>query len=119
MADTDMANCLQLARTIVTGLLLTAGPIWAEGTVSELLNTLPPGKRIEVVMRNGEKVIGNRGALGPAGFVLEPDSKGAARRELTYAEVATVRPKMTRKGKIGIGVGIYLVLAVIGLVLGG
>ncbi len=114
-----MINYSSFARVVIAGLLLITYRLWADDPKAVFLRTLTHGKRIEVVMRNSEKVIGNRGLVRPDGFTLEPDRKGRPSRDVLYADIATVRPKMARTKKIGIGVGIYAVLVVIGAIMGG
>ena len=89
---------------------------WA--SVRESLAKWSAGKRIEVILKGGDKLVGRLGAVEFDHFVLEPDRKAGTQRVLRFEEVRSVRTKMTTAQKWEIAGGVYAVLLVIGLVLG-
>ena len=98
--------------------LLANGVSSAADNVAESLSKLSTGKRIEVILNNGDKLIGHLGTVESGTFVLEPDKRKGTPRVLQFKEVRSVRAKMTTARKWAIAGGIYAVLIVMGLVLG-
>ena len=90
----------------------------ASGAVRESLAKWSAGKRIEVILNGGDKMVGRLGAVELDRFVLEPDRRAGTQRVLRFQEVRSVRAKMTTAQKWEIAGGVYAVLLVIGLVLG-
>jgi hypothetical protein len=98
--------------------LMGAGVCNASGDVSESLAKWSPGKRIEVNLNKGDKLIGRLGTVESDRFVLEPDNRKGARHVLRFEEVRSVSAKMTTGRKWAIAGGVYAVLIALGLVLG-
>lgn len=69
----------------------------AESTkVQKSVNGLQTGRRIQVTLVGGRKMIGHLGNVEADRFVLEPDASWGTPRVLRYDEVRSVRTKMTR-----------------------
>ena len=98
--------------------LLAHGVSSAADTVPESLAKLSTGKRIAVILNNGDQLIGRLGTVESGTFVLEPDTRKGTPRVLQFKEVRSVRAKMTTARKWAIAGAIYAVLLVMGLVLG-
>src|ERR1700724_3397868 len=112
-----------MARTrssiIALGIFLFVhGVSSASDNVPEALSKLSTGRRIAVILNNGDKLIGRLGTVDSGTFVLEPDKQKGAQRVLQFKEVRSVSAKMTTARKWAIAGGIYAVLLVMGLVLG-
>jgi hypothetical protein len=106
-------------RPLVVIALLSVSLLKAAPDVAETVRSLKPGRRIELVLQNHDKVIGNIGAVHENDFVLEPDHAGQVSREVRYADIRSVRTKKTRTEKWLIAGGIYAALTIIGLLVGG
>ena len=76
--------------------------------VADQLSKWQPGKRIQVVFLNGEKAVGRLGSVGPDRFTLNPDPRSkSAPREIPFAEVRSVKSKLTTAEKWIVGGAIY------------
>lgn len=108
------------SRTIALALvLLIHGASSAAESVQESLSKLSTGKRIEVILNTGGKLIGHLGAVRSDSFVLEPDKRdGTLQRELQFKDIRSVKTKMTTGRKWAIAGGVYAGLLAMGLVLG-
>lgn len=98
--------------------LSTHGVASAADNVPQSLSKLPAGKRIEVILNNGDKLIGHLGTVESGTFVLEPDKRQGTQQVLQFTEVRFVRAKMTTARKWAIAGGIYAGLTVMSLALG-
>jgi hypothetical protein len=80
-----------------------------------------PGKRIQVICTNGDKLLGRLGRVTATGFTLHPDKKGAGSpREIGFAEVRALKPKWTTGEKRVLAGLIYAGITVVSAVtLGG
>jgi Arc/MetJ-type ribon-helix-helix transcriptional regulator len=99
------------------GLLLRV-PSSASDAVRDSLSRWEPGRRLELVLNNGEKVNGRLAGLRPDTFILKSDKRGGPDRELRFDEIRSAKTKMTTGGKWAIAGAVYGVLLVMGLILG-
>ena len=88
-------------------LLLSSAASAKPRSVSESLAQWSPGKRIVVVLNTGEKITGRLGAVESDRFTLEPDTPGGAQRTLRFADVQSVKTRMTTARKWAIAGGVY------------
>jgi hypothetical protein len=96
----------------ITGALLAVS-LQAEPNVADTVGKLKANRRIEVVLNTGEKLDGRRGAVFSDHFMLEPDHSGTAAREVNYAEVRTVKTKLSTGAKWAIWGGVVWVALII------
>jgi hypothetical protein len=90
----------------------------AAGNVPESLAKWRTGKRIEVILNTGDKLIGRLGSIDSDRFTLAPDKRKGTARVLQFDEVRAVRSKLTTTQKWAIAGGVYAVFFVMGLVVG-
>lgn len=85
------------------------------------ISKLPPGKRIEIVCNNGDKIIGRLGPVTTDGLTLNRDKKGVgAPRQIDLTEIRSIRTKWTKGEKWLFGSVIYAgVVALVAVTLGG
>jgi hypothetical protein len=76
------------------------------------------GRRIQVVLVTGGALTGRIGSIQPEGFILAPDKRGGASRELKYAELRSAATKMTVGTKWLIAAAAYGVLTAFSFILG-
>lgn len=111
-----------VARTQIVALvmfLFAHGVSLRADNLPEALSKLSPGRRIEVRLNSGDRLIGHLGAVDVDSLVLDPDKPGGSLpRVLPFKDVRSVKPKMTAARKWAIGAGVYGALVVLGLVLG-
>ena len=99
--------------------LLALGVSGAAANVPESLAKWHPGKRIEVRLNSGAKLIGHLGTVESDRFVLAPDKLGGTQRVLRFDEVRSVRAKMTTTRKWVIAGLVFLAYDIgTGLILG-
>lgn len=108
--------CLRIVISLM--FLMGTGVCNAVGDVSKSLAKWSAGKRIEVSLTKGDKLIGRLGAVESDSFVLEPDNRKGTRQVIRFEEVRSVSSKMTTGRKWAIAGGVYAVLVAIGLVVG-
>ncbi|MDQ6676277.1 MAG: hypothetical protein M3Z09_03170 [Acidobacteriota bacterium] len=109
-----------MKRTFIALLVIalaTANHLEAAPPVRESLAKWSHGKRIEIVLNNGERLVGRLGAVQFDSFGLDPDKKLGTARILRFDEVRSVSTKMTKAEKWGIAAAVYAALVIIGLVL--
>ena len=106
-------NNHSLTAMLVLGVFLAA-TLLADPTIADKVQKMKSGKRMELVLNSGDKLMGNRGAVFADHFVLEPDSHKQSSRPLNYSEIRTVKTKWTRATKWIIGVGIWGVVTLLG-----
>ena len=104
---------------ILGSILLAVTASLAQNVSAGSLETLKPGRRITVTLRNGDKAVGKLGAVTPTGFTLEPERRNQLPHDFEYTEVRTVRKKMARSTKWFIAGGVYGVFMTIGMIVGG
>ena len=92
-----------------------AGPAQAQTNVSAQINNLPLGANVQVLLKNKQKLRGTRGAVTDAGFTLLDPQAGA--RQLTFDEVASVKPFNKSHVRRNVVLGVTAGLAVIGILL--
>ena len=76
-------------------------------TIPESLAKWSAGKRIEVTLMTGDRFVGRLGTVASEEFVVEPDNRRAVGRSVRFADVRSVRGKMTTGQKWAIAGGIY------------
>ncbi len=86
-----------------------------EPSVEDALSKWHSGQRIRVILMSGEKLMGNLGEIHANSFVMLPDKRGLANRELRFDEVRSVEKKWTKTAKWIMGLGIYFGLVGIGV----
>jgi hypothetical protein len=100
--------------------LLVGSLLRAEGeSVATTLFAMPRGRRVDVVMAGGGKFTGRVGEVRPFDFTLDPDGPGKPARAIAYRDVRQVRERLTTGNKWMLAGVVYLVLAGIGIALGG
>ena len=102
----------------VLAALISVGYLPATPRLEESLMKWPQGKRIHVVLKDGEDLVGRLGTVQVDSFRLDPDSKKGSARTLRVDDVRTVSTKMTKAQKWGIGAAVYGTLCIIGIILG-
>lgn len=108
---------LHLTTLVITS-LLHPGLLLAAPAIRQSLAKWSQGQRIEVVLTNGQRSVGNLGAVQLDSFLLNPDTKAGTMRVLRIDEVRSVSAKMTKAKKWGIAAAIYGVFLVMELILG-
>ena len=78
----------------------------AAGNLPESLAKWSAGKRIEVTLNGGDRLIGHLGTVESDRFVLAPDKLGGTQRVLRFEEVRSARGKMTTARKWAIAGGV-------------
>ena len=106
---------LRILAFAVTGTLLSGQSV-ATGKVAGSVGKWPQGKRIEVILNAGERLIGRLGPVHPDGFDLVSEKGARATRTLRLDEVRSVSTKMTIKRKLAIAGIVYASLVVIGAI---
>jgi hypothetical protein len=102
-----------VALLAVFSLCLSAAP-----NVQEQVEKWSQGRRLAVVLRTGDKVVGRLGSVQKEGFGLVSEKRGHAERFFRFDEVQSVKTKMTTATKWGIAGAIYAPFMVMGLILG-
>ena len=110
---------LYLSRVLLILAVFSINPVRAASVDAETVRSIKPGQRIEVVLQNGDRLIGKLGAISQDYFVLGPDRPRQPSRELRYSEVQQIRTKMTRANKWAIAGAVYVGLTIIGFIVGG
>ena len=103
---------------VLLALVLLRMPSYASDSAQDSISKLAPGRRIEVLLNTQEKVVGRLGVVQPDRFILKPEKRGGADRELRFDEDRSVKTKMTTARKWTIAGGVYGALVVLGLILG-
>jgi hypothetical protein len=88
----------------------------AAANVPESLAKWSAGKRIEVKLNSGGKLVGHLGSVESDGFVLAPDKLGGPQRVLRFDEVRSIKAKMTVTRKCVIA-GLVFVAVDVGMAL--
>lgn len=101
---------------LVTLVLLCPGLLPGTPAVQRALAKWSQGRRIEVVLNNGQRSVGRLGTVETDSFVLNPDKKSGAARVLRVDEVRSISTKMTTAKKWGIAAAVYGVVCLIGAV---
>jgi hypothetical protein len=78
---------------------LAIGAAGVAGNVPKSLAKWSAGKRIQVTLNSGGKLVGHLGTVESDRFVLAPDKLGGTQRVLRFDEVRSVRGKMTTTRK--------------------
>ena len=107
---------LPAVATLLFSLSLGA---FAEDALERAVHSIPAGKRVEVVWKDGQRRMGRMGSPTDQGFYFTPEGKGQSERVVRLDEVKSVKKRMTRGAKWGIAGAVYGSLVVIGLILGG
>ncbi len=107
-------QCNIMHRLVLLSLLLSFLPIHAATSIEESLRKWQPGRRIEVTMNDGQKLVGHLGEIQSDRFILEPDNKHGTSRELTFDGIRSVKIKMTKTTKWLIGLAIWAALTGLG-----
>lgn len=114
-----MLGCYAQSREkFVVAVLLFIGNLLAAPGLQKSLAKWPHGKRIHVVLRNGESLVGRLGLVQVDSFHLDPDNKTGKEHVLRIDDVRTVSAKITKAQKREIAAAVYGGLCVIGIVLG-
>jgi hypothetical protein len=90
-----MARFLALLCCLICAFPLN---LQAEEPVQQISKWVP-GKRIQVICTNGNKIVGRLGRVTSSGFTLDPDKKGGAPRQIAFADVRSLKSKWTRGEK--------------------
>jgi hypothetical protein len=90
--------------------LAAAAPDTAEVTAQ--ITATPAGAKIEVLLKDKEKLRGGRGAISASGFALVDAHKGE--RQILFDDVVSVKPApnshVLRNVLIGVGIGIVVTI---------
>ncbi|MDQ6759148.1 MAG: hypothetical protein M3Z32_04680 [Acidobacteriota bacterium] len=113
-----MRSHARRAGTVLLVVLLSHLHSKACDPVQDCVTRWTSGRRIELVLTTNEKVTGRLGAVQPNGFVLKSGHRGDGDRQFRFAEVGSVKTKMTVGQKWAIAGAVYGVLTVMGLILG-
>lgn len=109
---------LRLPAVLTLSLALSLG-VFAQDALERAVHSIPPGKRVEVVWKDGQRRMGRMGSPADQGFHFTPEGKGQSEQIVRLDEVKSVKKRMTRGAKWGIAGVVYGSLVVIGLILGG
>jgi hypothetical protein len=106
-----MRRILSLALTLLTVTQLVPSAFGAE-SVASLITALPLGTRVELRLKNKQKMRGATGAVSGTGFALM--DAGAMERQIAFDDVASVKRIASKKSNatkiVLIGVGIAAVV---------
>jgi hypothetical protein len=106
---------LALMLLMVTQLVPAA---FADDTVASQITAMPTGARIELRLKNKQKIRGARGAVSNTGFALV-DATGE--HQIAFDDVKSVKQlstksHTTRNILIGVGIGVAAVAAIIAII---
>ena len=90
----------------------------AAPTVPEQLEKWQQGRRIEVVLKTGDTIVGRLGPLQKEGFLLVSEKRGQAERLVRFDEIQSVTTKMATSTKVAIAIIIWAPLVIMSLILG-
>ena len=102
-----------LSFALVLLMLTQLGPVaFGADSVTIQITGMPAGTKIEVRLKNKQRLQGTRGEVSDSGFTLL--NPGTVDRKITFDEVTSVKPLTTKshtKRNVLIGVGIGVVVA--------
>jgi hypothetical protein len=113
-----MRHTLSLALVLL--MLTQLGPaVFGGGNVTSQISGMPVGTKIEVRLKNKERLQGTRGEVSDSGFTLL--NPGAGDRKIAFDEVISVKQMTakshtTRNVLIGVGIGVVVAVAVVAAV---
>ncbi len=90
----------------------------AEPSVPEQVRNWRQGRRLTVVLKTGDQIVGRLGPLKTDGFIFVSEKRDYSERLFRFEEVQSVRTKMTTGKKWGLAAAIYAPLLIMGLILG-
>jgi len=106
-----MRQTLSLALVLL--MLTQLGPAaFGADSITIQITGMPAGTKIEVRLKNKQRLQGTRGEVSDSGFTLL--NPGTVDRKIAFDEVASVKPFTTKshtKRNVLIGVGIGVVVA--------
>ena len=103
--------------TLLIAVILLVIPAIAADDVRDSVLKWHPGKRVQVTLKNDDRMIGRLGDLQTDGFVLRAEDKAQTPRTLRFDEVRSIHSKMTTGKKWAIAGLIYLGATVAGAAL--
>jgi hypothetical protein len=106
---------LTLTLLLVTHLLPAA---FGADSVSSQINVMPAGAKMELRLKNQEKMRGTKGPVSSTGFTLV-DAR-TAEHQIAFDDVASVKQlksHLTRNILIGVGIGVAALGITIGIML--
>ena len=109
---------MTLAYRVVALFALTSIGAAAGLTVPEQLEKWHQGRRLAVVMKTGDTIIGRLGPVKKESFLLVSEERGHADRLVRIGEIQSVKTKMATSTKIAIGIVIASPFVVGTLILG-
>ncbi len=101
------------ALLAVFSLCVSAAP-----TVPEQVQKWPLGRRLSIVLKTGDNIVGRLGPVQTEGFVLISENRAHSERFFRFDEVQSAKTKMTTAHKWGIATAIYAPLLIMSLILG-
>ena len=87
-------------------------------TVPEQLEKWQRGRRVAVVLKTGDTIIGRLGPVQKEAFLLVSEERGHADRLIRLDEIQSVKTKMATSTKVAIGIAIAAPFVVGTLILG-
>jgi hypothetical protein len=109
-----------ISLALVLLMLTQLGPAAFGGdNVTSQISGMPVGTKIEVRLKNKERLQGTRGEVSDSGFTLL--NPGAGDRKIAFDEVISVKQMAakshtTRNVLIGVGIGVVVAVAVVAAV---
>jgi hypothetical protein len=99
--------------------LHSAATAVAAESVASQITTLPLGTRVELHLKNKQKIRGTTGVVSGTGFALVDAS--AAERQIAFDDVASVKvldkkPHTKRNVAIGVGIAVGAAAVVVGII---
>ena len=120
-----MRQIIALALVLLTASHLDSVAFAAE-SVKSRITSMPPGARVEIRLKNKQRLAGARGAVTDTGFTLVDPFAGD--RQISFNDVAQVGPPEAQSHKlrntlmgvgIGVGIAVVVVAVLVRIALGG
>ena len=112
-----MRKTVSLAVVLALATHLLPAAFGADSVASQI-TAMPAGAKIELVLKNKQKMQGARGAVSSSGFTLVDAHAGD--RQIAFDDVASVKIRkshLTRNILIGVGIGVAALGITIGILL--
>ena len=114
-----MRQLLSITLALLMAMQLVPSAFGAESVAAEI-TALPLGTRVELHLKNKQKIRGATGAVSGTGFALV--AAGVAEQQIAFDDVASVKrldkkPHTTRTVLIVVGIGVAVTAIALGIYL--